>query len=257
MLSPLGRRSAGRPTRGAPSRLLGPTTSSTPPGCQEVTLACIGIVPAAGFATRAQPLPCSKEVYPVRGRPLMDHLLERLERALCDEIRVVTRPEKEDVVRHAAARGGTVVVAHPATLGDSVRAGLVGIGPGNVVLVGFPDSIWDPIDGFLRLRARLDAGAGIALGLFKTPHPQRSAVVTLAQSGHVMAVELHPNRPVSDLVWGCLAARAEVLAGMPAGDDPSLFLGRLALVEPIAAEIFGQYVDFGTHEALHQGSASV
>lgn len=41
----------------------------------------IGIVPAAGSATRLQPLEGSKELIRVHGRPVIDFLLDRLARA--------------------------------------------------------------------------------------------------------------------------------------------------------------------------------
>src|SRR5687767_11544688 len=80
----------------------------------------VGIVPAAGYATRLQPLDGSKEVYPVGRRPLMDYVVERMRAAPCDEVRVVTRPDKQDVIGHAAALGASVVEARPETLAESV-----------------------------------------------------------------------------------------------------------------------------------------
>ena len=54
----------------------------------------VGIVPAAGYATRLQPLDCSKEVVPVGGRPVLGYLVERMRAGGASEIRVVTRAEK-------------------------------------------------------------------------------------------------------------------------------------------------------------------
>ena len=60
----------------------------------------VGVIPAAGRATRLQPLSLSKEVQPISGRPVMDYLLKRLQRGGCAELRVVTRPEKLDVIEN-------------------------------------------------------------------------------------------------------------------------------------------------------------
>ena len=38
----------------------------------------IGVVPAAGYARRLQPLDRSKEVLEVKGRPVLDYLLDRM-----------------------------------------------------------------------------------------------------------------------------------------------------------------------------------
>jgi CTP:molybdopterin cytidylyltransferase MocA len=99
------------------------------------------MVPAAGYATRLQPLTGSKEVLSIDGVPLMDHLVARLQRAACTDIRVVTRPEKSDVIAHAGELGLTVVRAQPLSVSTSLLAGIEGIDPDDVVLIGFPDTI--------------------------------------------------------------------------------------------------------------------
>ena len=125
-------------------------------------MALVGIIPAAGYGTRLQPLGCSKEVYPVKGRPIMDYLVERMRAAPCDELVVVTRPEKKDVVVHAAALGARVIEANPSSLGESLSFGLAGLADTDVVLFGFPDSIWEPADGFLQVLALFGEGWTVA-----------------------------------------------------------------------------------------------
>ena len=104
-------------------------------------MSIVGIVPAAGYATRLQPLEGSKELLPVAGKPVMDHVLDRMEAGGCDELRVVTRPEKEDVIEHAEARGARVVLAYPETTSESFAAGAEGLAGDDIVLLGWPDSI--------------------------------------------------------------------------------------------------------------------
>ena len=60
-------------------------------------MAIVGILPAAGYAVRLQPLECSKEMLEIGGRPVIDYLVERMRAGGCEELRVVTRPEKQDV----------------------------------------------------------------------------------------------------------------------------------------------------------------
>jgi dTDP-glucose pyrophosphorylase len=63
----------------------------------------VGVVPAAGHAERLRGLiDGSKELIPVRGRPVVDVLLDRL--ALADELRVVVRPAKRDLIEHLQGR---------------------------------------------------------------------------------------------------------------------------------------------------------
>ena len=54
-------------------------------------MAILGVVPAAGLATRLQPLPCSKELLRVGGAPVVDRLVAQLRAGGADTVRLVTR----------------------------------------------------------------------------------------------------------------------------------------------------------------------
>lgn len=210
----------------------------------------VGVVPAAGHATRLQPLPSSKEVLPVGGRPVMDHLVERMRAAGCDELRIVTRPEKRDVIARARELGAVVVEGYPPTVAESLALGMRGLDPGDVVLFGFPDTVWEPADGYAALLERVEAGAEVVLGLFRTPELTRSDVVTVEPPGRVTGVYPKPSEPPSELVWGCLAARAGALLGVEAYDEPGAHLDALAREGRVAAVDFGTaFLDVGTRDA--------
>ena len=213
----------------------------------------VGVVPAAGLGTRLQPLSGSKELVMVHGRPVMDHLVERLHLAPCREIRVVTRPDKADVAEHARASGLAVVLGEPATVPESLLLGLRGLAPDEVVLVGFPDTIWDPDDGFARLVAELaaDEDADAVLGVFTGADPARSDVVELGADGLVRSVAVKPDAPETSDVWGCCAARAGVLAeGLPGVEEAGFLFDRLARAGRIRGVRLGHFLDVGTPEAL-------
>jgi dTDP-glucose pyrophosphorylase len=177
----------------------------------------IAVVPAAGHALRLGPQPVSKEVLPVLGRPVMDHLVEQLLLAGPDELRVVTRPEKADVTAHARALGAQVVHGYPADVTASLGLGLAGLADDDEVLFGFPDTVFEPPDAFVQVLAALRTGADVALGLFRIPPADlpRSDVVVLADDGRVLRIEVKPAVPPSDLVWGVAATRAGVLRAVP------------------------------------------
>jgi NDP-sugar pyrophosphorylase family protein len=215
-------------------------------------LAPVGIVPAAGHARRLQPLPCSKEMILVEGRPVIDRLLERMDAAGCSEIRVVTRPDKRDLAEHARVRRATVVFARPATVSASLLAGIDGLGAETPVIFGFPDTLWDPIDGFVELLAALDGGATVALGIFRAESPRRSDVVTM-ENEYVTSIHVKPEEPPSDLVWGCAATHAGVLAGVEGSAEPGAYfdtLARRGLV--VGVRLADPFVDIGTPESFRR-----
>jgi NDP-sugar pyrophosphorylase family protein len=182
----------------------------------------------------------------------MDYLLDRMRAGGCTEIRVVTRPEKQDVAAHARARGATVVLARPASVSESLLAGIEGLEPSVPVVFGFPDTLWEPLEGFARLLAKLEPGFEVALGIFRAEDPGRSDVVTL-EGDRVTAIDVKPDRPASDLVWGCAAARANVLRGLEGRVEPGHYFDDLArnhLVRAVRLE--DPFVDIGTPEALHR-----
>jgi NDP-sugar pyrophosphorylase family protein len=212
----------------------------------------VGIVPAAGFARRLQPLSCSKEVYPIGGRPVMDYLLDRMNVAGCAEIRVVTRSEKRDVADHARACGATVLLARPASVADSLLAGLEGLGPDVPVVFGFPDTVWEPRDGFSRLLAALQPGLAVTLGIFRVEDPWRSDVVTL-EGDLVTTIDVKPTQPSSSLAWGCAAASAAVLGGLEGRTEPGDYFDDLARQRLVGAVRLSNYfVDIGTPESLRR-----
>ena len=205
----------------------------------------VGVIPAAGLATRLGLAEGAKELVEVGGRPVMDYLVERL-RAVTDEIVVVTRPDKRDVVEHSRSLGLRVVEGEPSSVSESLLLGLSGA---DTVLLGFPDTIWEPVDGFVRLVEALEE-SDVALGVFESEEPGRSDVVAL-DGDRVEAVDVKPAKPRSNLIWGCAAARAETLTGLDRHDQPGLLFDEVAREGRARAVRFaGAMIDIGTPEAL-------
>ena len=211
----------------------------------------VGVLPAAGRAERLQPLTGSKELLDVGGRPVLEYAVERMRAAAADEIRVVTRPAKADVRSHAQALGLAVVEAEPATLAESVATGIEDLDPDDVVLVGLPDSIWQPVDGFARLVSALEPGTDVVLGVFRSSEPERGDVVDLGDDDVVRSVAVKPAEPTGEQVWGAVAARAGALAGLRRHQDPGHLFDELARDGRVRAVRFpGEFIDVGTKEAL-------
>jgi len=192
----------------------------------------------------------------VSGRPLIDFLVERMRAGGCDELRVVTRPDKEDVRAYAERIGAGVVLGHPATINESVVAGMAGLAPDAIVLVGFPDSIWEPLDGFRPLVAAVEGGQEIALGLFEAPGVEGSDYLSLDASGRIEHIEIKPAVPPSDWIWGCAAARVRALKGFEREEWPSGYMNSLIRQ---GMELFGErlsdaYLDIGTGASLKRAA---
>jgi glucose-1-phosphate thymidylyltransferase len=216
----------------------------------------IGIVPAAGYATRLQPLDVSKEVYRVGGRPLIDHVVERMRAAPCDEVRVVTRPEKQDVIDHASRIGAQVIEGRPETLAQSLALGLQRLQSDDLALIGLPDTIWQPVDGFALLLEALSEETDVALGVFISSEPERSDVVTLDAEGRVTGVHVKPAQPPSNLIWGCAAARVRALAGLESRAWPGEQFDALARAgRTRGIQLGDDFLDVGTPGALRRAEA--
>ncbi len=221
-------------------------------------MAIAGVIPAAGYASRLQPLSCSKEMLPIRGRPVMDYVIERMRQAGCTELRVVTRPEKEDVIAHAEELGATIVLAYPSTTSESFAAGMAGLAPEEIVLIGWPDTIWEPEDGYRPLVEAVQQGHEIALGLFETPDLRRSDVLSFDESGRITGIHIKPAYPPSGWIWGCAAARRRALTGLEREEWPGSFFNSLCAkgldLHPV--RLSDAWLDIGTKESLERARSS-
>ena len=221
-------------------------------------MAIVGLLPSAGYAERLQPLEGSKEVIEVGGRPLIDFLVERMRAGGADELRVVTRPEKQDVIAYAEGIGAMVVLGHPANINESFAAGLAGLDGDDVVLLGFPDSIWEPVDGYRPLVEAVEGGEEVALGLFDAPGVVGSDYLRLDDQGRIVGFDIKPERPASTWIWGAAAARVRALEGLEREEWPSAFMDgkRREGVALRGIPLSDSYVDIGTKETLRRTLAS-
>jgi len=115
----------------------------------------LGIVPAAGAASRLQPLAFSKEMLPVgstfdeqgveRPKAVSEFLVERMIHAGADRICFVLSPDKTDIIpyyaRHRAARRFCYVVQErPSGLCDALFRAIQVMRDEEEVLIGLPRS---------------------------------------------------------------------------------------------------------------------
>ena len=179
----------------------------------------LGIVPAAGAASRLQPLAFSKEMLPVgstfdergveRPKAVSEFLVERMIRAGADRICFVISPEKADIIpyyaRHPAARRFCYVVQEsPSGLCDALFRAEQVLREHEDVLIGLPDTVWFPESGFALLPTD-----ELAFLLFPVEDPARfDAVVT--RGAQVTQIQVKAAQPDTNWVWGAFRMPSEV-----------------------------------------------
>lgn len=178
----------------------------------------IGLLPAGGKAERLQPLPCSKELYPVGFRPV-DHgrsfrpkvvchyLLEKMRSAGITKAHIVLRKGKWDIPAYLG--NGKIVDMHlsylllelpfgvPYTLDETYP-----FVQDAIVAFGFPDIIFHPDDAFFKLLSRqAKSNSDVVLGLFPALQPQKVDMVDLNADGRALEIQIKPARTHLRYTW--------------------------------------------------------
>jgi glucose-1-phosphate thymidylyltransferase len=172
----------------------------------------VGVIPAAGRATRLAPLPCSKELLPIgvhrapdalRGRPkvVSHYLLERMRIGGASRVFFVLRPGKFDIAQYygdGSSCGlaiGYLMMGEPWGPPFSVNQATPFVADATVLL-GFPDILLQPEDGFARAVQRLDAtDADIVLGVYRLARHDPIDIVETAADGRVTRLVPKEDRP--------------------------------------------------------------
>src|SRR5512135_794580 len=179
-----------------------------------------GIIPAAGTGSRIQPLAFSKELLPVgsrldgdveRPRAVSEYLIERMIVAGATTICLVISPGKSDILEYYGASVGPatltyVVQPRPAGLCDAIFRAWPLIHPEESVLVGLPDTIWYPVDGFGMLPP--DA---LSFLLFPVERPELFDAVVTDDQGRVREIQVKRPGAASSWIWGAFRMPGAVM----------------------------------------------
>jgi dTDP-glucose pyrophosphorylase len=172
----------------------------------------LGIVPAAGAGSRLQPLAFSKEMLPVgsardehgveRPKAVSEFLVERMIAAGADRVCFVLSPEKIDIIpyyaRHPMGRRFCYVVQErPRGLCDALFRALHVLRDDEDVLIGLPDTVWFPVEGFSLLPSD-----ELSFLLFPVEDPSRFDAVLTDASGAVTEIRVKAREPGTAWVWG-------------------------------------------------------
>jgi glucose-1-phosphate thymidylyltransferase len=167
---------------------------------RSLTPRLVGIIPAAGKATRLGTLPCSKEILPVgvgdttRGQRriivLSDFLIAEYRRAGIRRVIIATHPSKADIGAYFGNGEGVGVDIEyvrvespdtPTTVATALQAA-----QGEHCAVGFPDVVYGNDDGYSKmLDVFTTSEADVVLGLYPTDHPELVDMVRLDRVGRV------------------------------------------------------------------------
>ncbi|HEX2690636.1 MAG TPA: sugar phosphate nucleotidyltransferase [Kofleriaceae bacterium] len=184
-----------------------------------------GIVPAAGVASRLQPLAFSKELLPVgsriedgveRPRAVGEYLIERMIHGGATKICFVISPTKSDIIGYFAGVFGSVRFAYvvqetPGGLCDAIFQALPLIPPDEPVLIGLPDTIWFPEDALAGL-----PDDRLSLLCFPVAEPRQFDAVRSDPSGRILEIQVKHEAPASHWVWGAFKLPARTLAELHA-----------------------------------------
>jgi dTDP-glucose pyrophosphorylase len=176
----------------------------------------LGIVPAAGVGSRIQPLAFSKELLPVgsrlesgveRPRAVSEYLVERMILGGATRICFVIAPTKSDIIEYYGGEVGGVPLCYvvqqePRGLCDALFSACGLAAPGETVLVGLPDTIWFPEDGFARL-----PDDALAFLCFPVEHPERFDAVIDDGAGAVREIRVKAEAAGTPWVWGAFKMR--------------------------------------------------
>ena len=230
------------------------------------------IVLAAGYATRLYPLTLSiaKPLLPVGGRPMLDHILDRVgEVAEVDAVHVVTNSKFAESFRHWA-EGRGVTVHDDGTMSEEDRLGAIG-DVGFVVdaagladddlLVIAGDNLFDfSLAGYVEWwRGKGDASAVALHDVRERALARMYGIVTLVDDERIESFEEKPEQPHSTLAATAtyLYHRRHVpllrryLDEGNSPDQPGRFIAWLCLRAPVYGYTFqGDWRDIGDGDQL-------
>lgn len=170
-----------------------------------------GIIPAAGAGSRIQPLAFSKELLPVgnrlengaeRPRAVSEYLVERMIEGGADKLCFVISPTKTDIVEYYGTRRWGAEIAYvvqptPSGLCDAIFRAIPFVHPDEPVMIGLPDTIWEPRDGLRRL-----PDDTLSFLLFPVERPELFDAVVTDEKGSVREIRVKQQEIATHWVWG-------------------------------------------------------
>lgn len=181
-----------------------------------------------------------------------EYLVERMIKGGANKICFVVSPGKSDILEYYGSKVYSADVCYtvqsqPSGLCDAIFRAHPFIGEDEHVLVGLPDTIWFPEDGF----TYLDEGV-LSFLLFPVERPEFFDAVVTHDSGRVLEVQVKSEQASSKWVWGAFKMPAKVLTALY-----RLWLDRDRKDEYIGTLVNAYLRQGGIATGVHAGSTYV
>jgi len=236
----------------------------------------IGIIPAAGAGHRIQPLGCSKELLPVgsrlvagveRPKAVAEYLVERMIAAGVEQICMVISADKTDLIRYFAERSYAAEIFYvlqqkPQGLCDALFRAQPFALHHERVLIGLPDTIWFPENGYRSALTLLDGSSDVGLLLFPVTNPSAFDAVVADDHGYVQEIEVKRPQHRSHWIWGAVTSTGEAFQNLQllweSRHRQDQYLGDLLNAYIAAGNIVRStyagevYMDVGTLDGYHE-----
>lgn len=202
----------------------------------------VGIIPAAGLASRLGPLGYPKELLPItyvkeeggalRPLPVIEASLRQLRTAGITQAMVVTSDRKPELAQYLGGGGG--IGLDIAFVQQSKAEGLAAAvaltvpwTKGSASCLLLPDTILRPADALKTMRETFEArGADLVLGVFPTAKPNELGPVRFDAAMRVTEVQDKPETTDLANTWG-LAIWGDRFTARIAAAPPNANLGLL------------------------------
>src|SRR3989344_5339456 len=228
----------------------------------------IGILPMAGKGSRLQPIGFSKELYPViykqKHFAISEFSVLAMSNAGADEIKLVINPEKSDIARYYAQKDYKTCMYfyNSPSLPESCLFPIDRLHDDDICLFGLPDTLFSPLDGYEKIRIKIENGADLCLGLFEVPDGSKYDSVLVDDENNVLSVSVKQVPPLSNFIWGIWGGKVKTLKELKKAINSQSTKGekllgvgfhKLAQSKKInfkAVQIGNTYFDIGTMEAV-------
>jgi len=177
----------------------------------------IGLIPAAGHATRLKMISGSKETYPIEidgnnggktSYPVCKCLLDTYSESGVTNVCVITRKEKKDIEK-ILSTGNEYGVSldylycedtygPPYTLDEAYQF----VKDRYFIALGFPDILIKPKSALKAIIQRQEeTGADIVLALFETTTPKKMDMIVFDAEGKIHDLDIKPNSTALKWTW--------------------------------------------------------